>query len=367
MNSPLARAALVATVAVALAIGCNSEKVRSKTADINPAETAAQAAEPADATRPQARNASETVKAGDFKKPDTPLIASISTRTLRPGTIDVEKFEIVGQLKQQAPQLGAPIKGATIYVDTATRGAEKVQSDDNGMFRVSVTYGEFRRLRIEAPGFVGEERSRDTLIGWLSKSAERRTKEEVVYLSPGIEVEGTVVADNKPITDVSVRCVSHGLHGNPRLAASGVTDGTGSFRVGCPRERVKLLAVHPGYQHGVTDWIDLNQSPDAKPQIKLRRGARLSGRVLGADGHPLSQATLYISDPDAPAVLHRWEEWRLYLEPGPFWRLSESDGSFDYGPVSGRLEIRAEANGATGGVTLDAKGFDDIYVEIAVR
>ncbi|MDH3745144.1 MAG: hypothetical protein OES47_08600, partial [Acidobacteriota bacterium] len=198
MNSPLARAALVAIVAGAQASGCASETVRSETADAKPAETAGQAAEPADTTRLEAGNASETVKAGDFKKPDTPLLASTSTRTLRPGTIDVEKFEIIGQLKQKAPQLGAPIKDATIYVDTATRGAEKVQSDANGMFRVFVTYGEFRRLRIEALGFVGEERSRDTLIGWLSKSAGRRTEKQVVYLNPGIEVEGTAVADGKP-------------------------------------------------------------------------------------------------------------------------------------------------------------------------
>ncbi len=304
MNSPLARAALVAIVAVALAIGCDSETARSETADTERAETAGQGAEATDATRLEARDASETVKAGDFEKPDTPLIAPSSTRTPRHGTIDVETFEIVGQLKQRAPQLGAPIKDATIYVDTATRGAEKVQSDDNGMFRVSVIYGEFRRLRIEAPGFVGEERSRDTLIGWLSKSAERRTKEQVVYLNPGIEVEGTVVADGEPLADVSVRCVSQGINGIPSLAASGVTDGTGSFRVGCPRERVKLLAVHAGYQHGVTDWIDLRQSPDATHQIRLRRGARLSGRVLGADRRPLSQATLSISVPGAPTVMH---------------------------------------------------------------
>jgi uncharacterized GH25 family protein len=351
--------ASITALALAVGLGCDSDEAGSQRPAPAQSATMGPSSELADSKRPDG--------GAYFNKPAAPLIASLSSPALTPGTIDVEKFEIVGQVKQRAPQLGAPVENATIYVDTSTRGAHTVHSDDKGVFRVSVVYGEFQRIRIEAPEFVGAERSRDTLIGWLSKSSQRRTNKQIIYLHPGIAVEGTVVAAGEPIKDVSVRCVSKGMNGTPALASSGLTDAKGAFRIACPRERVKLLGVHRGYQHGVTEWIDLKQSPDTKPQISLKRGAHLLGRVLAEDGHPLSQATLTISVRPAPRTMHTWKEWRLHLEPGPFWRLSESDGSFDYGPVSGPLLISAEANGLKGSIALDVDGLDERYVEITVR
>jgi hypothetical protein len=284
---------------------------------------------------------------------------------LEPGEI-----EIFGEIKHGrggTGKLGSPVIDATVHIDMGVRSARQVRPDASGLFRVAVPYDDFRAIRVEAASFVGEELSRDWLFGRVSAPFTRPDKPRVIYLRPGVAVSGVVTAIDQPaVENVSVQCVNAGRNASVKLSSSALTDANGLFTVNCPLKRVKLLGIHPDYQHGVTDWIDLEEVEDPHPRIELQRGTHLFGRVLGEDGKPVSQATLGIEDLDAPPQhVHGWNESRLYLEPFPYWRLSKSDGSFDYGTLSGRLQLRATVKGgAAGSVEVNLVDQPEEYVEI---
>ena len=223
-----------------------------------------------------------------------------------------------------------------------------------------------RAIRVEDPGFVGEELSRD----WLFGTAESRNSESgprTIYLRPGVAIRGSVEASGHPVVqNALVHCVNNGGNGSVDLWASAITDANGLFTVQCPIKRVKLIVTHADYRRGITDWIDLKTAQDSFSRIVLERGTHLYGRVLDEEGEPIERTSLSVTDVENQVHgMHQWDDSKLYLEPSLYWSLTESDGSFDYGRVTGHLQLRTSArDGALGIQEVYLQDQDEVYVEL---
>ncbi len=275
------------------------------------------------------------------------------------------EIEVFGEVRQESEpwgKRGEPIANATIHVDTEIRSVRQANTDASGLFRIFVPVDKLQTIRVEAPGFAGAQQSRELILRRVSRPDNPRR----FFLDPGVEVSSRVVVnDQSPLENASVQCVRSSHNGMPKASSSVLSDANGAFTVICPIARVKLLGMHPDYQHGVTDWIDLKEVREPFPSIELKRGTRLYGRVLGEDGRPAAKAALNISDLDERVAFHAWRESRLYLMPLPYWRLSQADGSFDYGHLSGHLQLRASVDdGAVAVVEVDLGDQDEQYVEM---
>ena len=95
--------------------------------------------------------------------------------------------------------VGKPILGASVFVDGVTRAIGRTQSDGEGLFQLRVDLSSLKALRVEAPGFVGEEVKGETLIRRNHSRQQEPGGDGRIpfYLTPGVEVDGRVLAKHR--------------------------------------------------------------------------------------------------------------------------------------------------------------------------
>ncbi|MBL9087169.1 MAG: carboxypeptidase regulatory-like domain-containing protein [Planctomycetia bacterium] len=171
---------------------------------------------------------------------------------------------------------------------------------------------------------------------WVVVSSEGEVVERDVELTAGLLVTGTVKGpDGAPVAGAEVRAANAsplyqgawnwGVNmtlGNQPLA---VSDAEGAFRIGNlpPSRELTLYATKPPLLGGATDPLRLEAGAPPPPPLTLTlaAGATVAGRVVDADGKPLSAWSVqwHSQDPKAPGWGNTTtdEEGRFRLEGVP--------------------------------------------------
>ncbi|HBL27445.1 MAG TPA: hypothetical protein DD490_11475 [Acidobacteria bacterium] len=268
----------------------------------------------------------------------------------------------VGRVLDRAEQ---PVAGAEVTLrattgemapeggDAAERrrpGAEgidfwKASSDAAGHFTLAGLPAGRVDLLVARPGFVPVT-VRALAIPGGSGPLDLGT----VILEPGVEIQGLVLGgEGRPIEKASV-FAGKDLQGLRFQAEAGRAPGRrpdattgpeGRFVLSNLRrgERVELWVSAPGFLPAAVDGIT---APNAKPlRVVLERGARVTGRVVDAEGVPVAGAELSLT------MERHGEERGLIRFAGGARSSARSaaDGRFEVPPVPpgrGRLLIEAE-------------------------
>ncbi|HJQ36192.1 MAG TPA: carboxypeptidase regulatory-like domain-containing protein [Thermoanaerobaculia bacterium] len=137
-------------------------------------------------------------------------------------------------------------------------------------------------LRVQAPGF-----SRSSASVTVE---EAKTASASVSLDRGGTVVGRVIAEGRPLSDVSVMVSS-----DPGMrfgASPTTTDSNGEFTLeGVAGGSIRIDARRSGYAPAS---VTVNVAPgkETRTEIELTRGRELRGRVIDSSGRPVPQADL---------------------------------------------------------------------------
>ncbi|HWW61991.1 MAG TPA: carboxypeptidase regulatory-like domain-containing protein, partial [Thermoanaerobaculia bacterium] len=129
-----------------------------------------------------------------------------------------------------------------------------------------------------------------TADGYLPETSEMlvelgKTAEVTIALSRGRSVHGRVTAaSGAPIAEASIEAQ------NDVRYAHAATDDDGEFELNdLPREAVTLAVQHSGF---VTRRVIVGEG-DARADVVLSRGRKVTGRVVTSNGEPVAEASVY--------------------------------------------------------------------------
>lgn len=184
---------------------------------------------------------------------------------------------------------GTPVANATVRFG----GGETVRTGDHGEFSILFDAPAHYRLDVEWKGHqqelsVGVEGCDDSYT-------------ELIVSIPTIVVY--VIGGNAPLADALVEVDG----------ASYATDIDGRAVVGVPRAGI-LRVVAAGWPTHVQDVIPVAPQPDL--YVHLRRGVKVSGRVLLSNGDGWTGVQVEISDAATNHVLHR-----VYANEDGYWAV----------------------------------------------
>lgn len=227
----------------------------------------------------------------------------------------------------------SPLAGALVWMG----GPPAVRSAADGTFafpmRSGVHFGDLR-LEAAAPGHV------------VRSASFREGQEPVLLLSPAAEIHGSVTeAGGKPVAGVEVSAIAADEQGDPDLRrdAKTRTAADGSFHLsGLIPGRTYRLGVQ---RAGLAPAVRLADAGAAAPvHIVLSPGARISGRVLDDEGHPVAGVRVVLS-PTAEGDLDAWHAYlRRDLRSSQI--ATDAEGRFQVSEVSaGRFNLRMDREG----------------------
>ncbi len=228
------------------------------------------------------------------------------------------------------------LTGRVTYADTdegvphATleAGNAEGETDDEGRFRINPAPGNGYTVRAYPPAdqpYLIASKS----LAWPKGAIEQSLD---LALLRGVSIHGKVTDEDsgKPVPGAAVEFVSHAEPHNGRRTIVNVTAPDGSFRLGArpgtghlfirgPSDDYVLQAIgsrmydegQPGgvrvYSHAVR-YLDLKPGLDSQEvNLVLRRGAMVTGQVVGPDGQPVLDAWFFSRVTLAPSGV--WREW----------------------------------------------------------
>jgi hypothetical protein len=211
-------------------------------------------------------------------------------------------------------------------LDTESGGAE---TDDDGRFRINPAPADGYYVRAYPPAgqpyLIASKR-----LTWPKGALEQSLD---IALPRGVLVHGKVTEEGsgKPVPGAFVQFVSHAEpHNGVVRPIIIVTASDGSFQLGArpstghlfirgPSDDYLLQAIgdrmydngQPGgrrvYAHAIR-FLDLKPGTDSQEvDLALRRGATVTGRVVGPDGQPVGDAWFFSRVTLAPTGV--WREW----------------------------------------------------------
>ena len=231
---------------------------------------------------------------------------------------------------------GAAVSHAMVRISSTGTGqrayrSTSFQTDSEGRFRANPAAGELFAVSASPP--PGHPYLRATKrIEW-SKGAITHSVD--LALPRGVLIRGTVVEEGseRPVTGASVYFNSHSRAVDSNdIGSQSETAGDGSFAIavrpgpGClavlaPNEDYVLREIgnreffngQPGgsrlYSHGFQALDPQSAGPALEVRIALRRGAVVSGRVVGPEDKPVSDAWIMSSAALGPSAL-AWRIWQ---------------------------------------------------------
>ncbi len=240
-------------------------------------------------------------------------------------TLELPRGTPIGGVLQDGE--GRPIAGAKVFLtipqsyNVAVQPAVEryaVTTDAEGRWRCDATPVDLRGLKIEPehPGYVARE-------SYNSQSADPRDLHEMtarLVMQKELSVEGVVLApDGRPVEGAAVALGARGprFH-DPRVS----TDGEGRFRHGGVERGPTLLTVQAeGY---APELMEVHVQGAMEPvEVRLAQGSILRGRVVDAQGGPISGARVSVSGWRGSRTL----QWRAQTDAdGRFeWRDAPAD------------------------------------------
>jgi hypothetical protein len=285
-----------------------------------------------------------------------------------------EGVSFVGQVVEF--ETGKSVAKASILVERFQRSADPqpipppwvgkstIQTDADGRFRLTFPPEQVadRRLaftlRVTHPGFITRKSWETELVALLRDQA-RGDKPffETVTIEKGTEYTGQVATPvGKPALELPFMFVSWTGTANrsPRFQDDyhGLTDTDGRFRIRMPKSHSVALYVLPPqpprarfpyapYQH-FYGTAQPGKEPDVWAptdfgRVVLKRGVRLSGRLLDLEGRPIAGQTITAFPKDGAQDRHS--------------ATTEADGSFVLGPLRhANYRIYGEGQDGFGGV-----------------
>lgn len=204
--------------------------------------------------------------------------ATPATLALRPGgtvTIDV-----VDENQQPMGEATAELRGLEVHTPAVAGGRAVVEVAVPGSYVVAAW----------APGYARE---------FLPAVVGSGTTALRVELSRGAELAGRVVDEaGKPVAGARVRyeAAQDAITGSDLVRDSVESDADGKFSFpALPLGSYRLMANHPTLALGFTDLISLDGTTAKRDvSIAMAAGARVEGKVVGADGKPASFARVRI-------------------------------------------------------------------------
>lgn len=254
-------------------------------------------------------------------------------------TITLERgMAIAGVVKDQLLQ---PLKGATISLFSGRRTFERnkiwrpiaeASTDEEGGYQFEhVSLGQ-NTLVASMEGFSRESQ----LIACGPGSPEHGYD---FVLNPGAKIYGYVKdKSGRPVAKARVHCTGETAPGYAIWKSNLKTDTTGYFEYGnLAQGSYKLWVRHP-------DFCDVRKEdvyPADKPlSITLKKGQKLSGRVLSADtNEPVKDYEITMEKKEGPG------EWKRVFYPRPLVRY-EAGGEFVVEHLEeGKYKVAVEADG----------------------
>jgi protocatechuate 3,4-dioxygenase beta subunit len=269
-----------------------------------------------------------------------------------------------------------PIAGATITWHAASRnpvlralgdsGRAAVTSGDDGRFRVGdLLPGKPINVEVEAKGFAGEQ------VPGVEPPGDEPL---VVVLEPAAQLAGRVVDETgAPIENA--RVLARGSTGRSAFGGFGSagTGEDGSFTLeDLEPGKITLMVQASGYQALERDLGEVAAGEERRDlRLQLARGATLTGRVLGTDGLPLSDALVSIQESRSGVLRFSTRsaptdaDGHFTLEglpPGPASFSADhadhvrSVRDLDVRPGENRLDFRLERGLSVAGRVVDENG-----------
>jgi hypothetical protein len=195
---------------------------------------------------------------------------------------------------------GAPVEGATVRVAAEQAGPERqTRTGAGGRFAVTGLGEGPYALRAERDGWVSA-----TVRGVAAFGPP-----VALALGEGAAASGRVTEDGvQPAAAVLVRAEDRLLPpGDDPLPVLARTDRNGAFRLGpLPPGRYRVTAAHEGLILRRTESIDVEPGATPAPiALDLLHGARLTGRVAGPNGAPLTGARVRCAGADVEELAVR--------------------------------------------------------------
>ncbi|HJP00702.1 MAG TPA: carboxypeptidase-like regulatory domain-containing protein [Planctomycetota bacterium] len=240
-------------------------------------------------------------------------------------------------------------------LNAASGGKGEVESDEQGLFRISgLGVGPFE-LRASTPP---PEELRDALLAETGADlADAPWSARLDHIAPGSEdlqlvlhaplgIGGRVVdEDNQPVTAFDIRAIKTlespmGPVEQEREQHS-FTDEEGSFfLVGLERGDWMFHAIAEGYAGSEGVSVSLGDAPPEALLIRLVHAGTVAGRVYTPEGVPVSDAAVFVGA-EGPS-------WQRQVSGSPELpsATTEDDGSFLLeGVLPGQVEVLARAEG----------------------
>ena len=199
------------------------------------------------------------------------------------------------------------VDGAIVILSANPPRVARTETDGSFYFDKLVS----RRYELQA-------RAAEGVAGPLTARLTAESEPVVLRLKPAGAVEVTVIdaAEKSPIAAANVE-----LRGLDMQSAS--TDGDGKARVTpVVPGRYRLVASAPGYakQHSSLR-VSAQSGAAASARLALRRGAPVSGKVVGPDGKPVANAKVLYAGAS---------EWAQQADPRHDAVRTDTDGTFRF-------------------------------------
>jgi len=252
---------------------------------------------------------------------------------------------VVVRVSTPAARKDAPpraVAGAAVVASDECGEHGEAVTDAEGVARIQLPAGAYT-VRADADRFAGEEQDVTVEAGQQARVT--------ITLEQGVPFDGTVVDDetDSPIPGASVSVGAHGAVGGFMSTtfrspyARTKSDAKGRFHVnGVPEGQVATVeVVASGHGGGAFPLRLLGGQPSPSPVVvRLPLGGAVTGLVRAADGHAVSNATVYVM-PAASEEL-RGNPWAIDEMREPAATRTTEDGRFRLkGLYPGRWRVRA--------------------------
>ena len=250
------------------------------------------------------------------------------------------------------------LSGARIMLQARDGGAvEQLFTDENGVAVIRLPAGDYMIANVGADGYLSTDSQHFvTLAGGQGQETE-------LNLDPAEFVRGVVVdPDGNPVAGAHVEVGPGGYHPGLRTDENGRFKAGWSFDASGRRGAPFVVARVP--ERGLAVRMPVGDVAN-EVTIKLALGIDLVGRVLGANGEPVPQATMTIA----------WRDDEYTPPVDPCIGVADEEGrwAFNALPDYAAYRVTAEAYGyGTGAVSVDLYGrsgedvqADDIILEPA--
>jgi protocatechuate 3,4-dioxygenase beta subunit len=252
-----------------------------------------------------------------------------ATEVIR-GRVEFSQGEPAGEAVVQAEVSGMQGRNR---VEQTLRGQLVTTADAGGRFELRGLLPGTYLLRAAPPGTPPQRR-----LAWLVPPVQAETggRDVVLRLTRGGAVQGQVRRDDDSIPE-SFSVVLRGAGGIPQ------SGGDGRFQVqGVPEGSHTLYITGPGFITKAVPEVKVQEGQTTElGVVVLQRGRQLQGQVLGADGKPVAEATVSVSQAlkGSGVVVGTAAE----LEYGLQQTKTGADGSFRFeGLAISPLQLAAE-------------------------